>query len=207
MAHVNEALADRDEVELIGEKAANQRGAGAQDVLGRRHRLARREVQELVDLVAQDGQRRVWILGQHRALLDQHSFLDQQEGRRDLLGFEVTPGVLDGEFVELAAGLAAESRFGAVGVVGPPRAAKFEGRGEIVQRLEIDQPSPLQIHQQPTAHAIGHFGPALLEIVELLPPFSHVGDCSRYSPSATSCSGGLGRRLSRSPRITSTSAT
>jgi hypothetical protein len=31
----------------------------------------------------------------------------------------------------------------------------------------------LQIHQQPAARAIGQLGPALLEIVELLPPFSH----------------------------------
>ena len=46
------ALAHRDEIELIGEEAPHQSGAGALDVFRWRLRLARREVEELVDLVA-----------------------------------------------------------------------------------------------------------------------------------------------------------
>jgi len=171
--NTNVALGHRYEVQLVGEESAHQGGAGTYHILGRRHRLGRREIEELVDLFTERIEWRARVFGQPRALLDQHSFLDQQEGCRDLLRLEVALGVLDSEFVELSARFAVELRFGAVGVVGPPRAAKLEGRGEIVQRLEIDQPAPLQIHQQPAAHAIGHVGPALLEIVKLLPPFSH----------------------------------
>jgi hypothetical protein len=99
--HPDIAFGHRNEVELVGEKAAHQGGTGALDILGRRHRLARCEVEELVDLVAQHVERRVGVLGETRSLLHQHSLLGQQHGGGDLFRFEVALGVLEGEGVEL----------------------------------------------------------------------------------------------------------
>ena len=116
--HPDEIFCYRDKVELVGEKTAHQGCAGTHDILGRRHRLARRKVEELMNLVAQDVEWRIGILGETRTLLNQHPFFDQQHGGGDLFRFKVALGVLEGEGVELLFGAIGHSRLRPVGIVG-----------------------------------------------------------------------------------------
>ena len=173
LAHPDEPLRDRDEVQLIGEQAADQCRPGADHVLARRHHFARREVQELVDLVPQRVERRVGVLGEARAFVRQHPLFDLQDGGRDLVRRHVALGVLEGEVVQRLARLAGELRLRAIGVVVRAGAAELEGHRQVVEGVEVHQPLALEVHQEPAADAVGELGTAPSQVLELLPPVNH----------------------------------
>ncbi len=170
LANPDEALGDRDEIELVGEQPPHQGGAGADHVLARRHHLARGEVEELADGIAQHRQRGVGVLGQARALVGEHSFFHLQDGGRDLLRLHVALGILEGEFIQRHSRFAGELGFGTVGIVHRPRAAEFERYREVVDGVEVHQALALEVHQKPAAHPVREIGPAVAEVGELLAP-------------------------------------
>ena len=164
-------LGDGDEVELVGEQAADQRGADTEHVFWRRERLTRRQVEELVHLGAQGRDRRVGILGQPRPLVGKMLLLDKQDRGQDLVGREMARRKLECELVEGVMEVARELRLGPVRIDVPWRSGELESaRDLLVERVEINHAAPLHVEQQPAARPLGEVRAPALQVFECLPP-------------------------------------
>ena len=176
--HPDEPLGHRDEVQMIGEQPAHQRGAGADDILREGRALPRGELQKFVHLVAKIAQRRVGVLGETRHLEGQRPFLGEQDGGVDLLFGEVALCVFERELVKRVAALLRQPRFGPVGVEPCRRARELEGDGDLlIDVVEIDETLALHVEEKPATDPLRETRSPLSEIVETFAPQS-VGQCA-----------------------------
>jgi hypothetical protein len=124
-----------------------------------------------MDLCAQHRDRRVGVLGKPRPLVRELALLDEQDRGLDLLRRQVARRALERELVQGLVGLAGELRLRPVRVEVPRRGDQLEGhRDLLVEGVEVDEPLPLHVEQQPAANPFGQVGTPAPEVLECLPP-------------------------------------